>query len=584
MRRVAALLALALALLAPLCAAALTLKIDGPTALADLLDTHLELARTLREDDVSELSADELARLAAAAPAQARELLQTEGYFDAEVRLEATASDGQSGWTLHVSPGPRSSVAEVTLYFDGDLGTPAQARSAEQLRRAWPLPIGRPFTQTDWDAAKADLLARVRAAGWPLARWTSSVARAETAKQSVYLSLLLDSGPRVLLGDLKIVGLALQSEESVRRLAGFTPGTPYSQTVLDDFQDRLRRTQLFDSVSVSLPPDLAAAQASAAPVIVRLREAAKTQTTVGVGYHANTGQSASLEVLDRQPFGLPMTARNKLQFGRELSSGELELSSYPQADMSRNLASLQVERDSSGAEILDSLSARVGRVREQGHDERLVYTEFLHSLQTDATGRSTSDALSFNVQWKRSRVDNPLLPTDGTQALLLLGAGRAEASNADSGLFGRARLLLQAYKPLGGWYGSTRLELAEVFASGNIGVPQKLLWRAGGDDSVRGYAYQELGPMVSGLAVGGRVMATGTIEIAHPLMESQPNLWGATFIDGGQAAQRWQDFRPDWGVGAGIRYRSPVGPLRVDIARGIEVHHWRLHFSVGVNW
>jgi len=581
MRRVAALLlVLALALLAPLDAGALTFKVDGPTALADLLDTHLELARTLREDDLSELSADELARIAAAAPAQARDLLQTEGYFDPDVRVEAV----QGGWILHLMPGPRSRVAEVTLYFDGELGTPAQTSLADQMRRAWTLPAGRTFTQADWDTAKADLLTRVRAAGWPLARWTSTVARAETAKQSVTLSLLLDSGPRILLGELKVIGLNLQSEESVRRLAGFAPGQPYSQTVLDDFQDRLRRTQLFDSVSVALPPDFDATQAGAAPVIVRLREASKTQTTVGVGYHANTGQSASLEVLDRQPFGLPMTARSKVQFGRELSSGEVELSSYPQADMSRNLASLQIEQDRSGAEVLDSLSSRIGRVREQGHDERLVYAEFLHSLQTDANGRSTSDALSFNVQWKRSRVDNPLLPTDGTQALLLLGAGRAEASNAASGLFGRARLLLQAYQPIGGWYGSTRLELAQVFASSSIGVPQKLLWRAGGDGSVRGYAYQELGPMVNGLAVGGRVMATGTVEIAHPLMASQPNLWGATFVDAGQAAQRWQDFRPDWGVGAGIRWRSPVGPLRVDVARGIEVHHWRLHFSVGVNW
>ncbi|MBV8603596.1 MAG: BamA/TamA family outer membrane protein [Pelomonas sp.] len=559
-----------------------SLKIDGPTALADLLGAHLELARTLREDEVSELSSDELARLAAAAPAQARDLLQTEGYFDPTLRLDGDAASG--GWTLHVAPGPRALVAEATLYFDGDLGAPAQAAAAAQLRRAWTQPPGRPFTQTDWDAAKTDLLTRVRAAGWPLARWTSTVARVETARQAVHLSLLLDSGPRARLGALQIVGLHLQSEQSVERLAGFAPGTPYTQALLDDFQDRLRRTQLFDSVSVALAPELDAAHADAAPVIVRLREAPRRQTTVGVGFHANTGQSASLELLDRQPFGLPLTARNKLQFGRELRAGSLELSSYPQADMSRNLASLQAEQDRSGAEVLDTLSARVGRVHEQGHDERLVYAEWLHSLQTDANGRSSSDAVSFNVQWKRSRVDNALLPTEGTQALLLLGGGRAEASNAASGLFGRARLLLQAYRPIGGWYGSTRLELAEVFAASNIGVPQKLLWRAGGDDSVRGYAYQALGPTVNGLAVGGRVMATGTVELAHPLFASMPSLWGAGFVDAGQAAQRWQDWRPDWGVGGGVRWRSPVGPLRVDIARGVEVHHWRLHFSVGVNW
>ena len=86
----------------------------------------------------------------------------------------------------------------------------------------------------------------------------------------------------------------------------------------------------------------------------------------------------------------------------------------------------------------------------------------------------------------------------------------------------------------------------------------------------------------NGLTVGGRVMATGSLEIARPFTMSLPSLWGALFVDAGNATSRWTDYRPVVGYGAGVRWRSPVGPLRVDMARAQETGKWRLHFSVGI--
>jgi translocation and assembly module TamA len=99
---------------------------------------------------------------------------------------------------------------------------------------------------------------------------------------------------------------------------------------------------------------------------------------------------------------------------------------------------------------------------------------------------------------------------------------------------------------------------------------------------VRGYEYRTLGPIVDGVVTSGRVMATGSIEIARPVSSRQPNLWVAAFFDAGQAAQDWRDLDPVYGYGVGMRFRSPAGAMRVDLAYGEAVRAWRLHVSLGV--
>ena len=116
-----------------------------------------------------------------------------------------------------------------------------------------------------------------------------------------------------------------------------------------------------------------------------------------------------------------------------------------------------------------------------------------------------------------------------------------------------------------------------------VSVPDTLLFRAGGDDSVRGYAYRSLGVTREGVVTGGRALATGSVELAHPIMKRMPSLLGAVFVDVGDAAERMGDLRPNVGYGVGVRWRSPVGMLRLDLARGTETGQFRVHFSVGIS-
>ena len=115
-----------------------------------------------------------------------------------------------------------------------------------------------------------------------------------------------------------------------------------------------------------------------------------------------------------------------------------------------------------------------------------------------------------------------------------------------------------------------------------VGIPDTLLFRAGGDDSVRGYGYRTLGPEIRGITVGGRTLLTGSVEVARPISPKYPAYWWAAFIDAGNAADRWTDMKPAVGYGVGLRWRSPVGPLRVDVAYGQQVKQVRVHLSVGV--
>ncbi len=583
-----------------------TLVVEAPTALRDLLLRHLDLARLQQLPDDERLGNAEFNRLVAAVPAQARELLQTEGYFDAQVtvlREDERVPDGRRTAVpgtvrVQVQPGAPTRVTALDLQPEGDLQRRIAAGEADALALQQALPaggvlgLGQVFRNADWTATKQQLVNRLRSAGYAAASLQRSDASIDPDARSARLNVVLDSGPLFLAGPVQVSGLQHHDADMVQALAGFSPGAPLTEARLLEFQDRLQKTKLFNSVTVAVEPD--PASAAAAPVRVRVVEALLQQATVGVGISANTGPRVTVEHTHRRVFGFPVVADNKLEWGRDSQSWSGDFSTHPGAGFYRNLLGVQIERVKSETDVVLSQRLRLGRTQDTPRIERLYFLELLRSRQADLPGTtggvrsggvpSTATALSANLHWVWRDLDSAILPTRGLSVALQTGAGQATQHGGPDGPFARLYGRLTGYLPLGErWYGTARVELGHIAHRSGVQVPDALGFRAGGDDSVRGYAYRSLAPTdAGGGTISGQRLLTASVEVARPIVPSIPSVWGALFIDAGRAVTDWRDYSPAWGYGAGIRWRSPIGPLRVDLAWADELKKLRLHFSVGI--
>ena len=578
----------------------LRLVVNAPADVRPVLEKYLDLARlqTLSGDET--IDDTEWARLVGVAPAQARELLQTEGYFEAQVSvrrsIDRTGPSPVQQVDLTVLAGPRTQVAGLQIETTGNLRQRIANAEPEALALQAALPgaallqPGRPFRNSDWADSKQQMLARLRAAGYATASLTDSRADIDAAARRADLHVLIDSGPLFLAGPLQVEGLKVHDLVTVHNLAGFGPGTPLTEARVLDYQERLQKAGLFESVGVTFDPD--PALAAATPVRVRLVELALQQAIVGLGVSANTGPRATLEHTHRRPLGWAVVAHNKIEWGRDNRSYAGDFQSHPGEGFYRNLLGVQLDRIKSNTDVVLSQRLRLGRTQDTPRIERLYFAELLRSEQTDiaptrraaSLAPNTASALSVNYHWVWRDLDNVLLPTRGSTWTLQAGVGQARSDGGASGPFSRLYGRVTGYLPVGDpWYGQARLEAGHIVKAHAVTVPDALGFRAGGDDSVRGYAYRALAPIgADGNTVSGQSLLTGSVELARPILASLPSVWGAVFIDAGRAVNRWTDYRAALGYGVGVRWRSPIGPLKVDLAWGDETRRLRLHFSVGI--
>lgn len=566
------------------------LVVQAPGPLDALLSEHLDLQRFRRVPASAGLTSAELDRLIAQVPQEADALLRTEGYFDS--RVTATREQGDAGLprvVVQVEPGPRTRIDAVTLSVAGELQQRAEigqavARSLrEQVRDEWALPAGEPFRQQDWTAAKNAMLATLHASGYPAARWQETEARVQRSEQRASLLARADSGPLFHLGAMRVEGLERYPERAVRNLVDLSPGTPYTERGLLEAQDRLRQSGLFEGAVLEMAVD--PAQADAAPVTVRLRENPLQNATLGLGYSTDTGARATLEHVHRQPFGLSGVVRNLFELGDQRKLWEFDARSYPRARLWQNVVSAGVEHWRGTDEQLFAGRLRAGLAQNRVRLDRQYYLELQRARIDSPLGRKVASSLAGNADWTWRQVDSVLLPTRGHAGVLQTGLGYARSSAAEDGPFARVLVRANHYRPVGTrWHAQLRLELGQLFAADTVEVPEPLLFRAGGVGSVRGYDFRSLGPEVGGVTTSGRSLLTASAELARPIVERLPDLWGSVFIDAGNAAARFADLRPKAGAGVGVQYRSPVGPLRLDVAYGFAAKSVRWHLSAGVSF
>ncbi|HEX7687399.1 MAG TPA: BamA/TamA family outer membrane protein [Burkholderiaceae bacterium] len=577
----------ALALALPAAAATREIVVEAPAPFKALLEKNLDVERAARLPEADSLDDNEWARLVAAVPAQGRALAETEGYFRADVTVAADPGDPHR-LTIRLVPNEPATVGRLTIEFDGDLARKAEAGDPQaqaieaQVRAGWKLKPGAILRNGDWTGDKAQALQALRAQGYAAAEWTATASQVDPSTNRARLFLVADSGPRFLAGNLVVEGLERQPERTVRLLAGFDAGTPLTQQRLTDYQDRLEKTGLFDQVAVIYDPD--PAQADHATITVHVHEQSLQQAQVAVGYSSTTGPRVTLEHTDRKPFGLAATTSNKLQWGRDLQQWDFSLATHPAQDFHSWILGASIGRILTTGDDVRSGFIRFGRTQDSNPLDRMTFAEFERSLACTQYGCIDARALSLNQHGVWRRLDSVILPTKGYSINAQVGVGYAGGPDSKYGPYARLYGRLTEYWPLGhDWYTQARVELGQIIVDPAVAMPDAEQWRAGGEDSVRGYAWRSLAPTdAHGDIVGGNALITTSAEIAHPFTASLPSVWWATFVDAGRAAPRFNDLKMALGYGVGVRWRSPVGPLKVDVSRGDEARRWRLDLSIGI--
>lgn len=597
------------------------LSLEAPSGLLPLLLRHLDLARYQHPEGPGgaglsrqlgqalgatepapppeaalDITPVEIARLLAAAPAQVQALLETEGHFAARVqtRRDPDAPGGLPNLFVRVEPGPQAQVASLTVDVEGALARRAEGQGAEataarrrieRLQQRFGLQPGQGFSQSAWSGAKQALLNDLRSRGHPTARLSESAAEVDAAQGRVTLRLRVDSGPAFKLGKVRVEGLRRTRPEAALNVQPYPKGEPYRERLLLDYQEALQRVGLYEGVAVELDAD--PEQADPATVVLRLREQALQTATTSLGYSSNTGPRLGAEYSHRLPFGQPWIASARFKLSARERRLGFDLISHPRPGNVRHLASVVDDLLDAGGSVTRSQRLRLGRSRDAERIDRAASVEFNRSALDTASLRRDARALGLNLQFARREVNNLLFPTRGWAYALEAGAGLAADGDGDRGPYLRALARGLYFLPLAsgsGLFAQFRGEAGQVLRQGTLGVPEALLFRVGGDDSVRGYGYQVLGPQRDGATVGGAVMATASAELLRRLDGRWRDWYGAVFFDAGNVDDDWGRFRPVYGYGLGLRWRSPIGPLRADLAYGDSSRSLRLHLNVGIKF
>lgn len=548
--------------------------IEAPRSVRSLLKDHLDLSRFAKRDDISE---DQFEFLVTAAPQSVRDLVATEGYFTPVVRTDVKTVDDKKSVTVSVDPGPQTKVSSVNLTFKGAVTTEDRAQE-NAARFAFSVKEGDPFSESAWDDAKNAALKALQARRYLGAKIARSQARVNPRTHIVDLSVVFDSGPTFTFGDLDVSGVRRYPEQIIHNVDPIHPGDIYDIARVNELQRQLQNTPYYASVAIDADNDVNKPERT--PIHLKVSEYPYNSVRYGVGYATDTGPhiQGSYSYLDTFGAAYPFTVSGRLDETQQYGQVTLAMPPGTRGWVNSVLASY------TNTNVSDTriYSARVGVQRSrstQNIDTTYSLIFYDDRLTQNAPNPSNARALVPAWQWIRRNVDDPLFPRSGN--LIRAEAGFAIKGVATEQTFGRLYTNLLQYVPI------TkrdlfvfRAEFGGVFTSGPTNsIPASLLFRAGGSNSVRGYSYQSIGNNVDGSILPTKYLVTGSTEFQHWFTHD----WGgAAFFDIGTATDTWSErvFQP--GAGLGVRWRSPVGPVNVDLAYGFKNKSVKPYLTLGI--
>jgi len=429
--------------------------------------------------------------------------------------------------------------------------------------------------------------------GYFAARFSRSELAIDLARNRADVHIDFDPGPRFAFGTINISPIPELSDRFISRFVPFASGAPYSTEALVELRESLNNSQYFMDVAVT--PQLTAAQTSTqnaataeVPVNIALQVRPRRSWTAGLGVTTDNGPRMTVNYEDRY-------------FNRSghRQNGDLALSTMenranishiiPMTDpatesLSISLGYLGQDNDTFSIDTYKlGASYRSSIYIPLLGDEWLqnIFSNFqrenssLNTVTVDA--RESSNLTISGINWTKTAADDPIFPTRGWRLFTQVSG----ASNAFLSDLSFAQLYASGkfVRSIGPGRALIRMEAATTFVDGVGELPVSIRFFTGGDQSVRGYQYGSLGALNElGEVIGGKHLLTASAEYDFNV---RPNWKMAVFMDAGNSFADLDVLTLHKSAGVGLRWMSPIGPIRADIAKGLDDGSFRLHITMG---
>ncbi|AZD93577.1 Outer membrane component of TAM transport system [Pseudomonas chlororaphis subsp. aureofaciens] len=525
---------------------------------------------------VGDRDEEALLRFSRGAEEQARKAAQALGYYQPQISSEVKGGE-KPRLVLNIDPGEPVHLRNVTIRVDG----PAASLKGFRVPKSDQLKSGAVLNHGHYEDAKRLIQNQASRYGFFSGRFTRQKLAVDPQAGVADIELVYESGPRYALGKVSFAGDTPFDEDLLQRMVPFKAGTPYDSELIAELNQALQSSGYFEGVRVDAAPTAAAAEVI--PVAVQLETRKPRTMGLGLGFSTDVGPRAKANwtrhwvnaqghsygweaeiSAPRQNVGLfydipldpPLT--DKLRFAGGYQNEEIS-----NTDTLSKLLTLGPEWHSK----LPSGWQRVISLKWQREEYRLG----------DDSGLST--LLMPGISYSYLRSDNRIDPHNGYRLQFDSKVAKEGLGSDTNLLYGTVLLkglttVWDNHRFLG------RVQFGGSATNGYKKVPPSLRFFAGGDQSVRGYDYQSLSPENSdGDRIGGRYMVAGSVEYQYSIAEK----WRlATFVDQGNSFDKLELPNLKTGVGVGVRWISPVGPIRLDLARALDDDGGiRLHFSMG---
>lgn len=506
----------------------------------------------------------------------AKQAAQALGYYQAQIRSEVIADDPPL-LQIYVQRGEPVRLRSVDIRVQG----PAATQPSFRVPSHEDLQPGKALNHGTYEQAKSAISSQASRYGYFEGHFVAQRLLIDPNAGVADIELVYESGPRYRLGEVSFNSDAPLDQDLLQRMLPFKGVSDYDSELIAELYSALQSSGYFAGVRIDSEP--ASAVDGVIPLHVQLQMREPRSLGLGLGFSTDVGPRARVNWTKHwaNRWG------HSYGYEAELSAPRQNVGLFydvpgakPLTDKLRYSGGYQYE------EIADTDSvSRLIRLGPEWHSrrpngwQRVVSLKWQHEDYRLGDDSGISTLLLPGVSYSRLNSDNSIDPSRGYRV-------QFEVSAAKEGLLSDADIVRASgsVKGLTTFWDKHRLlgrvQAGGTFSSGYSKVPPSLRYFAGGDQSVRGYDYQSLSPRNNlNERIGGRYLLAGSVEYQYEFIE---NWRVAAFVDKGGAFNDIGLSPLKTGVGMGIRWVSPVGPLRLDLANGLdEDGGFRIHFSMG---